>query len=242
MHRSDEPMEVEHTDDKVTADFLWRSIPDDWRQAIAGSVADEGMRRLAWCLGEEARQIAPEAARWFRALHETPLASVRAVLVGQDPYPNPLQAEGLAFSIPSGAPVSPSLRRILAEAIHVSPIRAGETSLLPWARRGVLLLNTALTVPARVAGGHLRIGWQQITLPLLRAAGEQGRPVAYLALGRQAQGTIHRAGIRDDDHHVVVGCPHPAARRGEFVGSDPFGQANQRLVAAGLSAIDWSLP
>lgn len=235
-------MEGEHVYDGVTAEFLWDSMPEDWRQAIARRVTDQDMRRLADGLREEARQIVPERARWFRALHETPLASVRAVLLGQDPYPNSLQAEGLAFSIPSGAPVAPSLRRILAEAAHVSPILAGETSLLPWARRGVLLLNTSLTVPAGVAGGHLRIGWQQITLPLIRATGEQGHPVAYLALGRQAQASIRRAGIRDDDHHLVVECSHPAARRGEFVGSDPFGQAKQRLLASDVNAIDWSLP
>jgi len=226
----------------MTADQLRALIPPDWRAAIDGMLADSVFQDLAVRLRAEQRDVFPVREQWFRALCETPLAAVRAVIIGQDPYPMKGQAEGLAFSVPDGVrPVPPSLTRILNEARLVATIAPGRTSLVPWAGRGVLLLNTALTVPKGNAGGHIKIGWQPVTDAILRAVASQCRPVVFMAWGTHARAAVKRAGIVDGQHHIVSASVHPMERRGSFIASNPFGCVNDRLFRLGLEPIDWSL-
>ncbi len=226
----------------MTGDQLRALIPVDWRAALDGNLPETELEQLARALNDERRVILPPREQWFRALDETPFSEVRAVILGQDPYPTLGQAEGLAFSVPDGVlPVPPSLRRILTEAEREATIAQGRTSLLQWARRGVLLLNTALTVPEGEAAGHAKIGWQPVTDAILRAVASQPGSVAFMPWGAHARAAVRRAGIKDGRPHSVCPSVHPMERRGSFIGSDPFGCANHRLRALGLDPIDWSL-
>ena len=216
-------------------------VPAVWLQAMESAAGKLDFVRLAAQLREERRPILPSRDRWFRALEATPLASVRAVILGQDPYPDADLAEGLAFSVPSGNKVPRSLSRILAEARTVAPVADGTRSLLPWAKRDVLLLNTALTVPEGIAGGHLKVGWIDVTDAALLAVARRPFPVVFFAWGRYAQAALARVGIVEGDRHIVCTAYHPADRRNRFVGSNPFGTANARLRERGAEPIDWSI-
>ena len=224
----------------MTGDELRALIPLDWWAAIDGTIPETEFRQLARRLDEEQRAIFPTRERWFRALDETPLTAVRAVILGQDPYPTEGQAEGLAFSMPDGQEAPRSLRRILS-AVREDTIAPSRTSLLAWARRGVLLLNTALTVPAGQAGGHTNVGWRPVTDGILRAVASQPGPVVFMPWGVLVRAAVARAGILDGHPHVVCPSVHPMERRGAFIGSNPFGCANDRLRDLGLDPIDWSL-
>src|ERR1035437_11051172 len=217
-------------------------IPVGWRAALDGNLPETELERLARALSDERRVVLPARDQWFRALDETPVSEVRAVILGQDPYPTLGQAEGLAFSVPDGVlPVPPSLRRILSEAAREATIAPGRTSLLQWARRGVLLLNAALTVPEGMAAGHATIGWQPVTDATLRAVARQPGRVVFMPWGVHARAAVRRAGIQDGRPHILCPSVHPMERRGAFIGSNPFGCANDRLRALGLDPIDWSL-
>src|SRR5450759_5295844 len=188
----------------MTAAQLRAVIPLDWRAALDGNLPETELEQLARTLGDERRVILPPRDQWFRALDETPLSEVRAVIVGQDPYPTQGQAEGLAFSVPDGMlPVPPSLRRILSEAAREATIAPARSSLLPWARRGDLLLNTALTVPEGKAAGHATIGWQPVTDAILRAVASQPGPVDFMPWGVHARAAVRRVDINDGRPHIL---------------------------------------
>ena len=227
----------------VTADQLRALIPSDWRAAIEGTLADSALQDLARRLSaEQEEDVFPDREQWFRALCETRLSAVRIVIIGQDPYQTRGLAEGLAFSVPTEClNVPPSLRRILREAALVATIAPGRTSLVPWAKQGVLLLNTALTVPKGKPGGHAK-EWRPVTGAILRAVGSQAGPVAFMAWGTRARAAIDRAEIVDGQPHIVSASVHPMERRGSFIASNPFGCVKDRLSAARVhDGIDWSL-
>ena len=226
----------------LTAERLRALIPAGWCAAIDVMLAESVFQDLAVRLAAEQRDIFPAREQWFRALDVTSLTEVRAVIIGQDPYPKKEQAEGLAFSVPDGVrPVPPSLLRILGETKREDTIVPGRTSLLPWAKRGVLLLNTVLTVPEGKAGGHAKIGWQPVTDAILRAVASQPGPVVFMAWGAHARAAVMRTGIEDGHPHIVCSSVHPMERRGSFIGSNPFGCVNDRLLRIGQAPIDWSL-
>lgn len=226
----------------MTVDQLWAMVPAGWRYALEGTIAEAELAQLAKGLSEERRKILPAPEQWFRALAVTPPTAVRAVILGQDPYPNEGEAEGLAFSVPTGVwRAPPSLRRILAEAAREDTIVAGRTSLLPWAERGVLLLNTTLTAPEGEAGGHARIGWRPVTDAILRAVAKLPGPVVFMPWGAHARAAVRRADIVDGHPHILSPSVHPMERRGAFVGSNPFGSVNDRLRALRKDRMDWSL-
>jgi len=225
----------------MTADELRALIPPDWLLVIESIVSASSVEHLARRLGEEHRAVFPSRGLWFRALRETQLADVRAVIIGQDPYPTRGQADGLAFSVPDGQEVPSSLKRVIHEAEREATISPGRGSLVQWARRGVLLLNTALTVPEGTAGGHATIGWQPVTDAILRTVASQPRRVVFLTWGAHARNAVGRAGVKDGYPHMVSLSVHPMERRGSFIGSNPFGRANDRLRALGLDPINWSV-
>mgnify|MGYP001422023037 FL=1 len=182
-------------------------------------------------------QPAPEAI--FRALDLTPRPSVRVVILGQDPYPTPGRATGLAFSFPPGQPPRDSLKNILAEVAADTGQRKADGDLTGWARQGVLLLNPVLTVPVGLSHGHKALGWQALAAEILAATAAEG-PRAFLLWGAPAQKAC--AGLPRDGH-LVLQSPHPSplsAHRG-FFGSRPFSQVNRWLAERGEPEIDWSL-
>jgi uracil-DNA glycosylase len=222
-------------------------IPTDWRDALAEAIEAPSFWDLAkFAATERARTdttIYPPESDVFTALRMTPLASVRAVILGQDPYHGKGQAQGLAFSVPSTQGIPPSLRNILDEwDADIGGPRPLRGSLEPWARHGVLLLNTVLTVRQGRANSHRGKGWEPFTDAIVRAVANIERPVAFLLWGRAAHQKVQLIKGR----HVVIQASHPSpfsATRGQtpFRTSRPFSTANARLAALGQPPIDWSL-
>jgi uracil-DNA glycosylase len=218
-------------------------IPPDWRSELDLVALSPTLRDLDAFVAAECRahEVYPPPGEVFAALRLTPCAAVRAVILGQDPYHRPCQAHGLAFSVPDGvSPLPLSLRRIRAELADDLGLPFPESgSLAPWARHGVLLLNTVLTVNRGVAGSHRRQGWETFTDAIVAAVSAKPGPVAFLLWGRVAQAKIK---LIDHDQHVVLTAPHPAARLAQgFRGSKPFSSANAALKLHGKPVIDWSL-
>ena len=177
----------------------------------------------------------------FSALHLTPLASVRAVILGQDPYHGRGQAHGLCFSVKPPTPPPPSLKNIFREMTtdlgHDAP---SSGSLVPWARQGVLLLNTVLTVRGGEANSHRGQGWELFTDAVIDVVNAKTDRVVFILWGASAQQKMARL---DLETHAVVTSPHPSplsASRG-FFGSRPFSRTNELLAQGGRDAIDWRL-
>lgn len=221
-------------------------VPESWRSVLEPVLATPEARRLGgWIAAEEdsGRTIYPPRGQRLAALHLTPREQVRAVILGQDPYHGPGQAQGLAFSVPDGIAPPPSLRNIFKELeddIGAAPPASG--SLEHWARQGVLLLNNSLTVEQARAGSHAGLGWDAITDAVVAAVASSDRPTAFILWGSHAQGKAARiAGLGEDGPHLVLKSPHPSplsAYRG-FFGSKPFSRTNAFLTANGRGAIDW---
>ncbi len=191
-------------------------------------------------LAAEARPWAPGPDRLFRALDLVPPDAVRVVILGQDPYHEPGRATGLAFGYPPGVKPAHSLANILRELASDRGISRADGDLTGWARQGVLLLNTVLTVVEGpgMAGSHARLGWQRLAAEVLARAA--ARPCAFLLWGRPAQQAA--APVLDPDRHLIVAAPHPSplsAHRG-FFGHRPFGRVDAWLAARGAAQIDWA--
>ena len=223
-------------------------VPDDWRPLVeAWRHGESGQALIAHVHGRQAEGAVVYPAQVFRALELTPLSSVRVVILGQDPYHGPGQAEGLAFSVPEGQKLPPSLRNIFKELqrdLGVPPPASGH--LGHWARQGVLLLNTSLTVEHAQAGSHARRGWEDLTDRIVAAVAADPAPKVFMLWGAHAQakqGLVEAAG-RD---HLVLTSNHPsplsAARPPvPFLGCGHFGAANRFLEQRGVPPIDWGMP
>jgi uracil-DNA glycosylase len=187
-------------------------------------------------------QILPAPQDIFNALNLTPLSQVRAVILGQDPYPTPGDAHGLAFSYKGQGRLPASLKNIFKEMMSDLSIpmpRNGD--LTAWAKQGVLLLNKALTTEAGQAGAHLKWGWQELVDQVIKAVSLRQPHVAFLLWGASARAC---AGLIDLQKHLVLeaGHPSPLNRLGDFAGSKPFSQANCWLKQQGVQPVDWILP
>jgi uracil-DNA glycosylase len=222
-------------------------IPDDWGVALAEAIEAPSFRELDRKLAAEGArtgtEIYPFEPLVFNALRLTPLDSVRAVILGQDPYHGEGQAHGLAFSVPARVKPPPSLRNILVEweaDTGFGPASSG--SLEPWARSGVLLLNAAMTVRRGSANSHRAMGWEPFTDAIIRAVAARPDPIAFLLWGPPAQ----KKRPLIDERHIVIESNHPSplsATRGAtpFIGSRPFNDCNSLFEALGRDPIDWSL-
>lgn len=184
----------------------------------------------------------------FRALAATPQASVSVVILGQDPYHGLGQAEGLAFSVPDGQRCPPSLRNIFKELQRDLglPLLAARTSLVPWARQGVLLLNSSLTVEDGQAGSHSHLGWHALTDAIVQALLEGERPLVFMMWGAHAQARLP-ADWAAATRHLFLRSSHPSplsALRGpqSFHGCGHFGLANRWLRERGAADVQWQLP
>lgn len=226
-------------------------IPDriklepSWKARVGDYLLRPDMQELGGFLRAEkaaGRRVYPPGPEIFAALDATPFEQVKVVILGQDPYHGPGQAHGLCFSVRPGTPVPPSLQNIYKEIeadIGIKPPDHGY--LLPWARRGVLLLNAVLTVEAGRAGSHQNRGWEGFTDHIVDRLNDEREGLVFLLWGSYAQ----RKGERvDRRRHCILRAPHPSplsAHRG-FLGCGHFGKANRWLAGAGLAPIDWSLP
>lgn len=194
---------------------------------------------IAAALAAERRTVLPPPADIFAALALTPPPSVRVVILGQDPYPTPGHAHGLAFSVRPGVrPLPRSLANILAELAADTGRTRADGDLSDWARQGVLLMNTCLTVPAGAAGGHAALGWQRLAGEVLAEVSR--RPTAFVLWGRPAQ-KLAVAAVRPGPHLIVESAhPSPLSARRGFFGSRPFSRVNDWLAARGEAPVDWS--
>ncbi len=183
----------------------------------------------------------PPFQKIFAALNATPYDAVKCVIVGQDPYHTPGQAMGLAFATPAGHPMQPSVQNIYKEiqAELGIPVPA-HGDLTQWAQRGVLLLNSVLTVRARKPASHQNIGWEKFTDAVLAAIDEKQGPVVYMLWGRYAR---DKARMLTNPDHLVLESPHPSpySAASGFFGNGHFKKCNQFLADRGVPPIDWTI-
>lgn len=220
-------------------------LPESWRAVLAEETNRPHFRALEAFLASEAsagRRVLPDLPEVFRALELTPYPEVRVVLLGQDPYPTPGHAHGLCFSVrPEVRPLPGSLRNIyreLREDLGIPTPAHGH--LESWARQGVLLLNTVLTVRAGEANSHQGRGWEFLTDRVLDGLNGRAEPVVFLLWGRAAQRKRDRI---SGPHHRVVEAAHPSPLSARlFRGCRCFSAVNRALVALGRPAVDWRLP
>lgn len=214
-------------------------IPAPWRGLLEEAYFEQAIRRAEEAYGTG--EVYPPREQVFAALELTPPEQVRVVILGQDPYHEPGQAQGLAFSVAPGVKVPPSLVNIYKEReqdLGILPNSSGD--LTPWAKQGVLLLNSVLTVERGKANSHKNFGWQEATDHVVERLAQLPQPVAFLLWGAQAQ---KKAAVAANSAYarLVLCAPHPSplsAYRG-FFGSRPFSQINAFLRDHGEAEIQW---
>jgi uracil-DNA glycosylase len=216
----------------------------DWNPVLRGEFAKPYWQQLQrFVAGERARYaVFPPDEQVFSALHLTSYAMTRVVILGQDPYHGPNQAHGLCFSVQPGVAVPPSLANIFKELTADLGIAApAHGNLEAWARQGVLLLNTTLTVRAGQAASHQGKGWETFTDAVLRAVNDKPHPVVFILWGAAAR---RKKSLLDLQRHAVIESAHPSplSAHNGFFGSRPFSATNAALERAGLPPIDWTLP
>lgn len=220
-----------------------RGVATDWNPILRDELAQPYWSTLQSFVADERRHhtVYPPHDQVFAALHLTPYADTRVLILGQDPYHGPRQAHGLCFSVQRGVRIPPSLANIhreLHDDLGITPPAHG--NLEAWARQGVLLLNATLTVRAGQAGSHQGRGWETFTDQVIRAVDAKPTRVVFVLWGSSAR---RKRTLVDMDRHVVIESAHPSplsAHQG-FLGSRPFSRANAALEAAGLAPIDWRL-
>ncbi len=189
---------------------------------------------------EAGKVIYPKGSEWFQALQLTPRDTVRIVILGQDPYHGQGQAHGLSFSVREDVRLPPSLINIYKELnTDLGLKHAVHGNLERWAKQGVLLLNSVLTVEAGKAASHQGKGWEKFTDAVVRVVNDQATPVIFILWGNYAQ---KKANFVDRTRHLVLTSAHPSplSAHNGFFGSKPFSKANAYLQAKGLKPIDWS--
>lgn len=218
-------------------------IESGWKRVLSQEFASPYFRELTARVRDEYSRpnnpCYPPGSRIFAAFDNTPFDQVKVVIMGQDPYHGPGQANGLAFSVSPGVLIPPSLRNIFKEVSDDTgaPIPA-DGDLTRWARQGVLLLNASLTVREHQPKSHSGIGWERFTEAAVRLLAEQRDHLVFLLWGSDA---IRRGDFIDRSRHLVMTCVHPSplsASRG-FFGNHQFTRANEYLVAHGKTPIVW---
>ena len=219
------------------------NIEQSWKQALQGEFEKPYFAGLVRRLHEEKTAgavIYPPGSRIFRAFELTPVQDVKVVILGQDPYHNPGQAMGLSFSVPYGVPAPPSLVNIFKEiSSDLGVAMSGSPNLEPWARQGVLLLNSILTVRAGQAASHRSLGWEQFTDAVIRYISDNCDGVVFMLWGNFAR---EKAGLIDPSKHLILQAAHPSPlARGAFFGCRHFSKANNFLTFKGKTPIEWQL-
>jgi uracil-DNA glycosylase len=221
------------------------ALEESWRDALAAEFESPYMQQLKAFLTaqkQSGKRIFPKGAEYFRALDLTPLADVKVVILGQDPYHGLGQAHGLCFSVRPGVRIPPSLVNIYKEMqsdLGITPAKHG--FLEHWARQGVLLLNSVLTVEEAQAASHQGKGWEKFTDAVIRKVNDECDAVVFMLWGAYAQ---RKAAFVDTSRHLVLKAAHPSplSAHNGFFGCGHFSQANAFLQARGREPIDWQLP
>ena len=219
------------------------AIQNDWLEPLAPEFKKPYYAKLYKTIREEysTRQIFPPADEIFTAFEMTPLSDVKVVIIGQDPYHGDGQAHGLCFSVKPEVETPPSLVNMYKELnSDLGCYIPNNGYLTKWAKQGVLMLNTVLTVRAHQANSHRGIGWEAFTDAAIRILNEQDRPIVYLLWGKPAQ---MKKSMLNNPKHLILEAPHPSplsAYRG-FFGCQHFSKTNAFLTENGLEPIDWQI-
>ncbi len=220
-----------------------RIIGNDWDEIIGEEFEKEYYQRLRSFLDEEyrSRTVYPLAKYIYTALRLTPYKDTRVVILGQDPYHEPGQAHGLAFSVSKGIEVPPSLQNIYRE-LHddLGCSIPDHGFLIDWAKQGVLLLNAVLTVQAHRANSHKGKGWEELTDTIIRKLNEKDDPVVFILWGANARS---KKRFITSPRHLVIESAHPSplSAYNGFFGSRPFSRTNRFLEENGFAPIDWQI-
>ena len=218
-------------------------IGNEWDEILCPAFESDYYQQLREFLKKEykTKTIYPPMYDIFNALKLTPPTSVKVVLLGQDPYINPNQAHGLAFSVKEGNPPPPSLVNIYKEIESDLGIPApGTGCLIPWTEQGVMLLNTSLTVIAGLSNSHKGKGWEKFTDEVIRYLGEREQPTVFLLWGRNAR---DKKTLITNRKHLILEAPHPSplSAHSGFFGCKHFSKTNEYLERSGLEKIEWRL-
>lgn len=218
-------------------------ITNDWAQYLKDEYKKPYYRKLYETIMREYQTnlIFPPADDIFNAFHFTPVKDVKVVILGQDPYHGDGQAHGLSFSVKPGVEPPPSLVNIYKELNEDLGCDIPNNGYLTkWAKQGVMMLNTVLTVQAHHANSHRGIGWEEFTDAAIRVLNEQERPIVFMLWGRPAQ---NKKALLNNPKHLILEAPHPSplsAYRG-FFGCRHFSKANEFLKEQGIEPIDWQI-
>ncbi|HPX71895.1 MAG TPA: uracil-DNA glycosylase [Acholeplasmataceae bacterium] len=211
-----------------------------WREILKDEIEQPYFYHLLNLIKNERRSqtIYPKHEDVFNALVLTPYEEVKVVIIGQDPYHGENQAHGLAFSVLEGNPMPPSLRNIFIELHGDLGIRRRNTDLSDWAKEGVLLLNTILTVRKSEPLSHQNYGWQKFTTKIIEAVNQKDSPVVFILWGNNA---IEFKKYLNNPKHLVLTSSHPSplSARYSFFGSRPFSKTNKFLIQNGVKPINW---
>ena len=219
------------------------AICNDWLEPLKPEFSKEYYKKLYYTMMDEYKKhlVFPPADDVFNAYSLTPLKDVKVVIIGQDPYHNVGQAHGLCFSVRPDVEIPPSLVNIYKELQDdLGCYIPNNGYLVKWAKQGVLLLNTVLTVRAHQANSHRGLGWEEFTDATIRVLNEQDRPIVFILWGTPAQ---KKKAMLNNPKHLILEAPHPSplsAYRG-FFGSKPFSKTNEFLIQNQLEPIDWQI-
>lgn len=221
------------------------TLDETWKAALSSEFSAPYMSGLLAFLKSEisaGKQILPKTSEYFAALNLTPLGQVKVVILGQDPYHGDGQAHGLCFSVQPDVRTPPSLKNIYKELeADLGIARASHGNLVSWARQGVLLLNSVLTVERGLAASHRGRGWERFTDAVIAQVNQLEHPVVFLLWGAYAQ---KKAQFVDTSRHLVLKAAHPSplSAHNGFLGCRHFSQTNAFLETNGMKPIDWQLP
>jgi uracil-DNA glycosylase len=226
-----------------TMEIIDSAIEMSWKTELSEEFLSDYFFKLKEFLVMEKKKfvIYPPGSDIFAAFNYTPFDKVKVVILGQDPYHGPGQANGLCFSVNDGIRKPPSLQNIFKELYSDLGIPVPETgNLEKWARQGVLLLNATLTVRARQAGSHQNRGWEQFTGSAIKRLSEKRDNLVFILWGNYARA---KKSLIDTTRHFIVESPHPSpfSANSGFFGSRPFSKTNNYLISKGIEPVDWSL-
>ena len=218
-------------------------IGNDWDEVLCEAFESDSYQQLRHFLDEEYahKTIYPLPQHIYNALRLTAYADTRVVILGQDPYHEPLQAHGLAFSVNKGVAIPPSLLNIYKELqSDLGCTMPGHGDLSSWARQGVLLLNSVLTVEAHKANSHKGKGWEQISDLIIEKLNDKKDPVVFILWGRNARS---KKQLISESRHLIIESAHPSPLSASygFFGSRPFSRTNDFLIKNGSQPIDWQI-
>lgn len=217
-------------------------IDPSWQEILKDEFDKEYFEKLTKFVKQEyaTTKVYPEGKNIFRAFELCPFDQVKVVILGQDPYHGPKQANGLCFSVGEGIPLPPSLQNIYKEIESDTGAKMPSSgSLDNWSRQGVLLLNATLTVRANKPGSHQHQGWEEFTDAAIKAISEKKEHVVFILWGKYAQ---EKGKVINAQKHFILSAPHPSpfSAHSGFFGSKPFSKTNDYLKSIGEKPIDWS--